>query len=411
MAVVKKYKSNVPARTDPPPRRRRFNRLVGCFCCLVQLLVVALVLVGAGLIGAVFFSPRCLLTPEEVDFLQAQVQSLKASLQEKVDALANCEEEAKLSNKEVAGLKTQLTSRSSHGYNCSATAADMHRYLNYKPHELCPDDWWFVQELIYQKQCYALPRRRCRNHSPEKTIQPLPLPEALWNQSAFIDDAVLWDAHQCKSFACLNRRVVGDCRACFNLTLEEHRWKTAYQGSLTIQQVVDRFNGTLRLGLDVGGGTGSFAAHMAKRNVTILTTSYNMETSRNKIKSGLPYMESIALRGLMGLHWPLGARLPLFDNTLDLIHAVSAIKYLPLLEFEEMLYDWNRVLRPGGAIWLEMFYAPEKEMDKYVTCIRALGYHKSQWQLFPKKNNSERKGPHLYLQALLFKPPHAIHFD
>ena len=33
-----------------------------------------------------------------------------------------------------------------------------------------------------------------------------------------------WQLHQCKSFACLDRRVVGDCRNCFNMTLEWKRW-------------------------------------------------------------------------------------------------------------------------------------------------------------------------------------------
>ena len=33
-----------------------------------------------------------------------------------------------------------------------------------------------------------------------------------------------------------------------------------------------------RLGLDAGGGTGSFAAHMAGFNVTVLTTAMNVET-------------------------------------------------------------------------------------------------------------------------------------
>lgn len=58
-----------------------------------------------------------------------------------------------------------------------------------------------------------------------------------------------------------------------------------------------------RLGLDVGGGTGSFAAHMARFGVTVMTTAFNVETVRGK-RAGLPYMETIALRGLIPLHVP-----------------------------------------------------------------------------------------------------------
>ena len=45
-------------------------------------------------------------------------------------------------------------------------------------------------------------------------------------------------------------------------------------------------------------------------------------------------MEAIALRGLVPLTVPHAARLPFFDNTLDVIHSVNSIKYLPLMEFE-----------------------------------------------------------------------------
>lgn len=35
--------------------------------------------------------------------------------------------------------------------------------------------------------------------------------------------------------------------------------------------------GTIRVGLDIGGGTGTFAARMRERNVTIITTSMNLD--------------------------------------------------------------------------------------------------------------------------------------
>lgn len=58
-----------------------------------------------------------------------------------------------------------------------------------------------------------------------------------------------------------------------------------------------------RVGLDAGGGTGSFAAHMARYNVTVMTTAMNIETVVGRMK-GLPYMETIALRGLVPLWVP-----------------------------------------------------------------------------------------------------------
>ncbi|CAK9177851.1 unnamed protein product [Ilex paraguariensis] len=35
--------------------------------------------------------------------------------------------------------------------------------------------------------------------------------------------------------------------------------------------------GTIRIGLDIGGGAGTFAARMKERNTTIITTSMNLD--------------------------------------------------------------------------------------------------------------------------------------
>jgi len=65
---------------------------------------------------------------------------------------------------------------------------------------------------------------------------------------------VRWDLHQCKGFGCLNNRVVGDCRNCFNMSLEENRWKSPFRGTIPMADVIAMKKGTLRLGIDVGGG-------------------------------------------------------------------------------------------------------------------------------------------------------------
>ncbi|CAI5998077.1 unnamed protein product [Closterium sp. NIES-65] len=230
------------------------------------------------------------------------------------------------------------------GYTCDAADEALRQYTTYDASGACPDDWFATQSLIFHHRCFSLPQRRCRARTTNQTINPLPFPQALFNLSALIDTALVWDHHACSSFACLNARVVGDCRLCFNLTLERNRWRVRYRGSLTIEDVLKMKQGSIRLGLDIGGGTGSFAAHMglynvtilttcrpflalftpppsillgldigggtgsfaahmALYNVTILTTAMNVETVVGR-KQGLPYMEAIALRGLIPLHLP-----------------------------------------------------------------------------------------------------------
>ncbi|GJP52353.1 hypothetical protein CLOM_g11479 [Closterium sp. NIES-68] len=189
------------------------------------------------------------------------------------------------------------------GYTCDASDEALRLYRAYDASGLCPDDWFATQSLIFHHHCFSLPQRRCLARTTNQTISPLPFPQALFNLSALIDAALLWDRHACSSFACLNARVVGDCRLCFNLTLERNRWRVRYRGSLTVADVLKMKKGSIRLGVDIGGGTGSFAAHMALYNVTILTTAMNVETVVGR-KQGLPYMEAIALRGLIPLHLP-----------------------------------------------------------------------------------------------------------
>lgn len=309
-----------------------------------------------------------------------------------------------------SNLITEVTSKENKdwaiykGYACEATDEEIARYMNYELRGLCPDDWFFVQHLIFVKNCYALPKRRCLARTPQEFVEPLPRSHALFNQKALRDGSVRWDLHGCKSFDCLNHRVVGDCKSCFNLSMEANRWKVNYRGALTIKQVVEMKKGALRLGLDAGRGTGSFAAHMARYNVTVMTMAMNIET-RAGVHIGLPYMETIALRGLVPLHIPHTARLPFFDNTLDLVHCVNSVKYLPLGEFEDLLYEWDRVLRVGGVLWFELFYAPEEEMKIYIQIIELLQYKKLYWNISPKPAHETKGVPHVYLNCLIEKPP------
>ena len=54
------------------------------------------------------------------------------------------------------------------GYGCSATDAELARYLDYTPRALCPQDWFFVQRLIFMRDCFSLPRRRCMAVTPAR---------------------------------------------------------------------------------------------------------------------------------------------------------------------------------------------------------------------------------------------------
>lgn len=162
-------------------------------------------------------------------------------------------------------------------------------------------------------------------------------------------------------------------------------------------QLAKSSKSVIRLGLDIGGGTGSFAAHMKKENVTVLTTTMNL---------GAPYNEAAALRGLLPLHAPLQQRLPVFDGVLDLVRCGHAVnRWIPVTAMEFLFYDVDRVLRGGGYFWLDHFFSKGVDLDKvYTPLIGKLGYKKVKWAVGNKKDFSGVKNGEVYLTALLQKP-------
>lgn len=162
-------------------------------------------------------------------------------------------------------------------------------------------------------------------------------------------------------------------------------------------QVAKSGNLVLRLALDIGGGTGTFAAQMKQHNVTVITTTMNL---------GAPYNEAVALRGLVPLHVPLQQRLPVFDGVLDLVRCGHAVnRWIPVAVMEFLFYDVDRVLRGGGFLWLDHFFSKGVDLEKvYTPLIGKLGYKKVKWAVGNKTDSSGVKNGEVYLTALLQKP-------
>lgn len=163
-------------------------------------------------------------------------------------------------------------------------------------------------------------------------------------------------------------------------------------------QLAKSANSVIRLGIDIGGGTGTFAALMKIfYNVTMLTTTLNVNA---------PYSEAAAARGLMPLHVPLQQRLPVFDGTMDLVRCGRAVnRWIPLPVMEFMFYDVDRVLRGGGYLWLDRFFSKAMDLEEvYEPMIRKLGYKKVKWAVANKTDPSGLKNGEVYLTAVLQKP-------
>lgn len=269
----------------------------------------------------------------------------------------------------------------------------LHQYMNYTPFHLCPSDSAISESLIL-RGCHPLPRRRC--FSRTTAAAPSSLPRNPF--STLPESSVIWKNYNCTGFGCLSK---SNPQLGFDMKIEQSRFLSSKSDlDLSISQLfqIAKSSGSvIRLGLDIGGGTGTFAAQMKLQNVTVVTTTMNL---------GAPYSEAVALRGLVPLHVPLQQRLPVFDGVMDLVRCGHAVnRWIPVTMMEFLFYDVDRVLRGGGYFWLDHFFSKRLDLEKvYRPLIWKLGYKKVKWAVGNKTDSSGVKNQEVYLTALLQKP-------
>ncbi|XP_075518315.1 putative methyltransferase At1g29790 [Primulina tabacum] len=322
------------------------------------------------------------------------------------DLLADISDEAKLSlgsHKLPLGFTPQMGSDKvypSVGGACLKHKDDLSNYMSYVIGGDCPVDDVSAQKLML-KGCEPLPRRRCHPKSPVGYIEPTPLPESMWSIPP--DTSLVWDPYTCKNYQCLVDRTGDkaryDCKDCFHLQgREKTRWLFDNGGiDYGIDQILGlKPRGTIRIGLDIGGGTGTFAARMKERNVTIITTSMNFDG---------PFNSFIASRGLVPMHVTISQRFPFFDNTLDIIHSMHVLSnWIPESMLEFILYDIYRILRPGGLFWVDRFFCLGLQLNAtYVPLFDRVGFRKVRWNVGRKMDRGIEKNE-WYFSALLEKP-------
>ncbi|KAM3378129.1 putative methyltransferase [Capsicum galapagoense] len=283
------------------------------------------------------------------------------------------------------------------GHACVSMKKELEEYMDYDIGSYCKDDWNIAQKLMING-CDPLPRRRCLARASKLYQKPYPMNESLWR----IPDGrnVRWNNYLCRNYECLSgknpKRGYTKCTGCFEMEKEELKWVTnsSLPVDFLIRDVLAVKPGEIRIGLDFGIGTGTFAARMREQNVTIISTALNL---------GAPFSETIALRGLIPLYVTLNQRLPFFDNTMDMIHTAGFMDGwidLQLLDF--ILFDWDRVLRPGGLLWIDRFFCNRTDLDDFMYMLLQFRYKKHKWSIAPKGKDE------VYLSALLEKPPRSL---
>ncbi|KAL3505378.1 hypothetical protein ACH5RR_035219 [Cinchona calisaya] len=281
------------------------------------------------------------------------------------------------------------------GHSCEKSVDLLSQYMNYKVNGPCPDDWSLGQKLIL-RGCEPLPRRRCFAKTiPKVGLQPFPL--SLWKNVS--EKIYSWSGLACKNLACLNSKKLNrDCAGCFNIIngYETQKYvKVRGKNDFLVDDVLAMGSGGIRIGFDIGGGSGTFAARMAERNVTIVTATLNTDA---------PFNEFIAARGLFPLFLSLDHRFPFYDNVFDLVRAVNGLDVGGRPEkLEFLMFDIDRILRAGGLYWLDNYYCSNDDKKRALTqIIEQFGYKKLKWVVGEKINGSGKS--EVYLSAVLQKP-------
>ncbi|QHO37577.1 uncharacterized protein DS421_4g112690 [Arachis hypogaea] len=146
-----------------------------------------------------------------------------------------------------------------------------------------------------------------------------------------------------------------------------------------------------------GKRVGTFAARMKERNVTIITSTLDLDG---------PFSHFIASRRLIPIHLSISQRLLFFENTLDIVHFMEFIgNWLPETMLEFLLYDVYRVLRPGGIFWLEHFFCFGSQVNKtYLPMFDRVGFNRLRWHAGRKLDHDGIQKNEWYISALLEKP-------
>ncbi|RRT56587.1 hypothetical protein B296_00038313, partial [Ensete ventricosum] len=265
-------------------------------------------------------------------------------------------------------------------------AADLlARYMSYKPAALCPADDPSLPQKLIAKACEPLPRRRClsRPTALAATAAPrLPFPQSLWSPGVKNPGAGMYG-------------------------LDKQMWiMPRGKNDFSIDDVLPLGSGGIRIGFDIGGGAGNFAARMAERNVTVITSTLEI--------GGKPMNEFVAARGLFPLLLSPTQRFPFYDSVFDLVHTMNALDEggAPALgqasrteALEFLMFDIDRVLRAGGLLWLDNYLCTDDERKRMVTkLIERFGYKKLKWVVGEKADARNTAKTQVYLSAVLHKP-------
>lgn len=260
----------------------------------------------------------------------------------------------------------------------SSTCAALHAsYENYTRGGECPFDRHLIEQIYYTPGCAPPGLRRCQSPHlppPSREHQLAAKRDGAARDETMRDGAVEWRAFRpLRSFddtvsASTTGKVPGvfeppdgQTWAAVEFPPSDARLKWARYVARLLTFIPSL--PSLRTAIDIGGGVGHFANVLhATTNVTCVTLTKDNSVGR-RWYFDLPFVEmAVAQAPGLALLWSGVQRLPLPDRSVDLIHTRNAVPMTTdLITNEGMLYDWDRLLKPGGYVVLT------SDISRYLT--------------------------------------------
>ena len=165
-------------------------------------------------------------------------------------------------------------------------------------------------------------------------------------------------------WAPLSTRTRGDCLGCWRFVEDLDKW-VAYANATLVPVGVG--SPSVRTLLDLGAGTGALAE--------VLWRKYGVRgaVGISRDWAGLPFMETMGSRGVLGVEADIFAPLPFPPASFDVVHSsFSGPRYAPSpAAFDAFFVEVDRVLRPGGFVVFTHWMLDGGMLDGHIDDVEA----------------------------------------
>ena len=179
-------------------------------------------------------------------------------------------------------------------------------------------------------------------------------------------------------------RVSLDCLKCWNYDAQKDLWAKYVNNIETVTGIKFLNNANIRTVLEFGCGSGGFLAEMFARGVMGICSAKDISKDGGAT-SQLPYLRTVAARGLLAMHISITDHQPFLSNTFNFIHCSWVLAYVDQSPevYTSILIEWDRLLTPGGLVVQQGAWSANKSvnMDTLWTYVKYLLQTVLEWKM------------------------------